>query len=246
MKLSQIVSTLVASATVTLVCSLPAQAALEGRDGNRVATATASDPLAVYVYDTTLDVTWVRNSYINGATANTWAGANAWAAALTTGNAGYEISDWRLPTMGASPNETFSNNGSTSNGSNVPTSSSEMANLYFGTLGNSSYLDTAGVPRAFGSYGLLNSSPFAGLQANGAYWTNTSLASDSSKAWYFDVGNGKQTFEDKGMFYYSLAVRSGDVMLAAPVPEPETYLMLLVGLGAVGAMARRRKGMAAA
>jgi hypothetical protein len=29
--------------------------------------------------------------------------------------------------------------------------------------------------------------------------------------------------------------------LAAPVPEPETYAMLLAGLGVVGAVARRRK-----
>jgi hypothetical protein len=36
-----------------------------------------------------------------------------------------------------------------------------------------------------------------------------------------------------------MAVTPGDVLLA-PVPEPETYMMLLLGLGAVGALSRRR------
>jgi hypothetical protein len=35
-----------------------------------------------------------------------------------------------------------------------------------------------------------------------------------------------------------MAVRPGDVM--APVPEPETYAMLLLGLGVVCAISRRR------
>lgn len=34
--------------------------------------------------------------------------------------------------------------------------------------------------------------------------------------------------------------------IAAPVPEPETYAMLLAGLGLIGAAARRRKARAAA
>jgi hypothetical protein len=37
----------------------------------------------------------------------------------------------------------------------------------------------------------------------------------------------------------AMAVTPGDVLLA-PVPEPETYMMLLLGLGAVGALSRRR------
>ena len=33
----------------------------------------------------------------------------------------------------------------------------------------------------------------------------------------------------------------GGVLQALPVPEPETYFMMLVGLGVMGFMARRRK-----
>ena len=36
-------------------------------------------------------------------------------------------------------------------------------------------------------------------------------------------------------------VAMDDFLYAAPVPEPETYAMLLAGLGLIGAMSRRRK-----
>ncbi|MBL0727069.1 PEP-CTERM sorting domain-containing protein [Piscinibacter sp. HJYY11] len=45
---------------------------------------------------------------------------------------------------------------------------------------------------------------------------------------------------------YVLAVRNGDVgtavtAIAAPVPEPQTYALMLLGLGAVGAASRRQR-----
>jgi hypothetical protein len=36
-----------------------------------------------------------------------------------------------------------------------------------------------------------------------------------------------------------------NIMVAAPVPEPETYAMMLAGLGLLGFAARRRKQKAA-
>lgn len=53
-----------------------------------------------------------------------------------------------------------------------------------------------------------------------------------------DDGNGltaKVYLSDAGAYHLQLAVA------VAPVPEPETYAMLLAGLGLVGFMARRRK-----
>ena len=45
-----------------------------------------------------------------------------------------------------------------------------------------------------------------------------------------------------GQYYFQ--VRNG--VITAPVPEPETYAMLLAGLGLVGVMSRRRKAVKAA
>ena len=71
------------------------------------------------------------------------------------------------------------------------------------------------------------------------YWLGSEYAPDPDYAWVFNAGNGFQDAGYKGYQFHSLAVRPGDVMAA--VPEPETYMMLLLGLGAVGAVARRRK-----
>lgn len=52
------------------------------------------------------------------------------------------------------------------------------------------------------------------------------------------TGNG-----GNGNWYYNLNVTTGtpSIVLSAPVPEPESYAMLLAGLGIIGAVARRRK-----
>lgn len=231
--------------TLSLACVLPAQAqgesgqgswetTLLGRDINlNAVSATSVD--AVYLYDTTLNVTWLRNANSNG-TMN-WATATNWAANLSTGSGGNAISNWRLPTMAADPNPVFSVDGSTALGYNVPASSSEMASLFLSTLGNKSYLDTSGNLLPTG-YGLTNTGSFQNLQPH-FYWSGTEFAPTANSAWVFDTYEGRQdgTGGNDNQLY-AMAVRSGDV---APVPEPETYAMLLAGLGLIGAAVRRRK-----
>lgn len=48
------------AATAALVMATPAQAALQGRDLN-------SDSVIDAFYDTTLNITWLRNANVNGA-----------------------------------------------------------------------------------------------------------------------------------------------------------------------------------
>jgi hypothetical protein len=60
------------------------------------------------------------------------------------------------------------------------------------------------------------------------------------------------TASPAGSYYLNVAgisngsqggIYNGAISVSAPVPEPETYAMLLAGLGAVGFLARRRKNV---
>jgi hypothetical protein len=84
---------------------------------------------------------------------------------------------------------------------------------------------------------------FTNLQAY-SYWSATEYAPNlgavTGLVWYFNFGNGNQDAGSKGNGFYALAVSPGDVGIAA-VPEPETYAMMLAGLGLVGFATRCRK-----
>ena len=181
-------------------------AAVTARDGDGVL-----DDSAVFLYDTLLDVTWLRNANANGEM--TWDEASSWAANLTKGT----YSDWRLPTVS---NPIVGYPGDVTN--------NEMASLWYGALGNTQ-----------GSFS--NMGDFLGFTrtTSYAYWSGLEYASDTGDAWYFSTKNGLQNHFPKDSFFYALAVHPSGV--AAPIPEPETYALMLAGLAVVGAAARRRK-----
>jgi hypothetical protein len=244
MQLKTTLGTAAVALGLALVCALPAQAAgtwestLKGRDVNRneVAADAAS---AVYLYDTTLNVTWLRDANKNGLM--DWNTAMGWAANLETGIGSNKIDDWRLPTMAPSESTTECNHYTigTNCGWNPDTSTSEMASLFFNTLGNKSYFDTSGNYQA--GHGLTNTGSFQNMQSY-VYWLGTEYAPNPTGAWGFYTYDGFQIYYSKDGQFYALAVRPGDVLAA--VPEPETYMMLLLGLGAVGALSRRRRARA--
>lgn len=207
------------------------------------------------IYDDALNITWLQDA--NYATTSgydadgkmNWYSANTWAANLVYGG----FDDWRLPTVsainGVAFNLGYKLNGSTDYGFNISeqgtayagSTNNEMAYLYFNTLDNKSECDPVASNIACvnqAGWGLTNSSFFTNLQSDN-YWSGTETAPGSGRAWHFGFHRGLQEQNPADSNYmFALAVRNGDV--AAPIPEPETYAMMLAGLGLLG-LARRRK-----
>jgi hypothetical protein len=215
---------------------------LLGRDinGNAVAQNDAS---AVFFYDTDLDITWLRDMnagagsiYDNGFSTTdgrmTWDNAVAWAGNLTVGSFG----GWRLPTITDIGNDgcNFAYSG-TDCGYNVDTGDSELAHLFYETLGNLAYCTTDGSCNQPG-YGLTNTAEFLNMQSY-VYWSGTEYAPSPSGAWIFDTDSGFQRFAVKVFDLYAVAVRPGDVV--ADVPEPGSLAILLTGLAALSVRRRR-------
>ena len=168
------------------------------------------------IYDSDLNVTWAANANINGAM--DWSTANSWAAGLVFGG----VSDWRLPTS-----DTCSAYNCTG---------SEMGHLFYSELGGVAGIDIATTHNT-------NYSLFSNFLSN-YYWSGTEYAPATDDAWFFRTGIGFQGAGSKLYDFYALAVHSGDV--AAPIPEPETYALMLAGLGLLGIVGRRRKQKEAA
>jgi hypothetical protein len=213
---------------------------LLGRDINGKAVA-ATDASAVFLFDKSLNVTWLADAGKSGMV--TWAAANNWANTLVVG--GY--SGWRLPTMVDTglPGCDWANSG-TDCGYNVQTRSggttySEMANLYYSTLGNKSFYAPNGSAPQKG-WGLTNTGPFQNMLPN-AYWSGLALGSGSPTAWYFNNFLGSQELTGSGVgFYYATAVRPGDVAANAPavVPLPPALPLLLMGFAPIAWAGLRR------
>jgi len=136
----------------------------------------------------------------------------------------------------------FSYAGGTDCGQNVDPATGEMAHLYHVTLGNLAFCTPghAICSNPQPGWGLKNTGGFQNLQG-GRYWYGTEDAGSPepiSSAWMFQPLDGLQERQAKVTdFPLAMAVRPGDV---AAVPEPQTYAMLLLGLGAVLVAVRRR------
>ncbi|MBS3964279.1 MAG: hypothetical protein KGZ80_07255 [Methylomonas sp.] len=184
-------------------------------------------------YDSVLNVTWLDMSVANV----TWQQSVDWAGSLT--HAGF--SGWRLPSVtsvnGTGFQYTESVDGSTDWSYNITSPRSELAHLYYVTLGNSGAYDSAG---NFIDGTLSKTGPFRHLQA-GLYWTGTEYAPDAQNfAWSFQTDLGLQTDALKTGTGFAMAVRDGDF---APVPVPSA--IWLFGSAIVGLIGFRRKPAAA-
>lgn len=213
---------------------------LQGRDldGN-LTTAEA-------YYDTDLNITWLANANY-AVNLMDWSSANAWAAGLNPYGSG--ITGWRLPytgpVNGATYNYAWAYDGSADQGYNIGapgtvyagSTGSEMAHMFYITLGNLAYCDTsANCPQA--GWGATNTGPFSNVP--GEYWSATALEAEGAYdyAWLFSFNYGSQYGTIKADSYGAWAVHSGDVGTAI-VPVPAT--VWLFGSGLIGLLGVSRK-----
>ena len=197
------------------------------------------------IYDDVLNITWLQDAnqaktsgYDTDGRMN-WADAKAWVDGLTYGG----FSDWRLPTLGPVNGTNFQYfsssdywSGNRDMSYNITSPNSELAYNFYVNLQNRGYLNKLG--NTEGGYGLTNSGPFINVQ-NDWYWFGLEAYPNPRSGWEFAVVDGYQGWGLKETTEFAWAVRDGDV---AAIPEPETYAMLLAGLGLVGEAVRRRRG----
>ena len=110
----------------------------------------------------------------------------------------------------------------------------------FGPGDGSFAFDSAG---PFVSFQYALGHQFAPLAVNQSYTAPFVAGNNTIKLFHNDNGNGiagGQFHLNSGSVQFS-----ADITYTAAVPEPETYAMLLAGLGLVGATARRRRAQRA-
>ena len=83
-------------------------------------------------------------------------------------------------------------------------------------------------------------SNFAGVLVGHGNLASTSSAGNTMLSWIGSLGSGDYTVHVTGVTNLKNAAYLGTVS-ASPAPDPETYAMLLAGLGVVGVLARRRR-----
>lgn len=231
-----------ATAAALCVAATSANAALLGRDLN------GSPGSFEAYYDTVLDITWLANA--NLAQSNQfgvtginlsngrmeWDTANNWIAGMNAANY-LGINTWRLPVMydigndGCTVNSYSSYNGGDCgyNVVSVGPQASEMASLFYATLGNLAAYTTGGAlcttyaspcPR------WQNTGPFSNLAISNFYWYGDETTTDSFGddyglpayyAWYFGPSGTQRPQDKEGSFYNAWAVVDGDVQVV-PVP----------------------------
>lgn len=218
------------------------ESTLQGRDlDSNLATFEA-------YYDTALDITWLANANYAG-TAMNWSTANAWAAGLDPYGSG--ITGWRLPTVNpidgtTADDATFAYDGTEDRGYNVSAPgtlyagsvASEMAHLFYNTLGDKGRYNTLGAANQPG-WGLTNTGPFSNVLASN-YWSATEYVLSTSDAWNFIFSSGTQYNFDKANGFYAWAVHAGDVGASA-VPVPAVAWLFGSGLTGLVGLARRSR-----
>jgi hypothetical protein len=162
----------------------------------------------------------------------TWWGAEAWVNYLNVTDYGGS-NQWALPTTVNSPNSGGTNH--------IPpsTGSSQMAELFFGELGQSQIDDPIAMTQPITETHNSSFSLFSNVKDD-FYWSGTqntnSIATGPTNAWFFNSLHGSQNADLKSETFYALAVSPGEV---SAVPEPPAAWLL--GIGLLGVVGLRRR-----
>ncbi len=149
-------------------------------------------------YDTTLNITWLADTQPAGRKSG-WQPAMEYIAKLNVKG----VKGWRLPTfhdLGA-PGCQFSDDGGTDCGYKPDPSSSDMAHMYYVTLGNKGAPDDG--------WGLVNTGPFKNLKPS-LYWTDIEYH-PPGESWSFQWDEGRQQRHHNKYNFWSWPVHDGDI-----------------------------------
>jgi len=229
---------------LTWVC-LPAYAAPVVGQGTWEATLHARDinrdGVVDGYFDSSLGVTWLADW--NAAGPMNWYQSKSWAATLDV----FGVRGWRLPTSldtGASGCD-LSPAGGTDCGYNPSTASSELAHMFYITLGNLARCAPGDGNCDNGeqiAWGLSNTANFANVQRYyfaGAEFIPDPNAPSPGLAWSFYAYDGFQGAMGQHTAIWAVAVRDGEIQ---PVSEPAAVnLLLSVGVLAMLGLLRRRR-----
>ncbi len=170
---------------------------LQGRDiSGRSIAASAS--AAVFLYDVTLNITWLKNANVNGQM--TWQSAQTWVQSMQVGT----FTGWRLPTTTIPDTSCTISNGNPSIyslGYGVGCTASEMGHMFNTSLGNAP------------DQPISNTGNFDNVQ-NYYYWSSTPLSSDLNYVWTYQTSINGQAYTGTGTNpFFAFAVRDGDVLV---------------------------------
>ena len=158
------------------------------------------------IYDSLQDITW----YDYSQAAEEYWNQMSWAGNLNVNFYGSNHDNWRL-TAASVLTEAFNS------------TSSEMGNLFYISLGNTAAYDTSGNPTGCGSNCLTNTGPFQNLTAD-TYWQKDGYHRYGT----FSFATGLQSnAPSTDRYNKGIAVMDGDI--AAVAPEPVSTALFLVG-----------------
>lgn len=250
------------AALMLCLAAVTTQAALLGR---AALTPGGTDYQAYY--DDVLDITWVADPAL--AVTNdfglgtgplyfaSWDTAHAWLGAMNA--ASYlGVNGWRLPRVRPIDGGSFDLGGAldgsadygyniTAPGSAYPGSTaSEMAHLFYNTLGNTGYFTPGGVSSGtcadpgLPATCLLSKGPFTHLESS-PYWAESLPADGGDPYWLFMFAFGNQEDTYPGAQWDIWAVHDGDIALQAAVPLPAAAWLFGSALGLAGLVRRQAR-----